>query len=482
MIARHWVSARSAGLLLVAFHPVLAAQPSVTPVPRTATTQATTQTLTPPPRPPAATSTSTPISPGLPPAPASTPAITPALSAPPTPATSGFAPVFSAPAFTPPASTATADEPAFEPGQLLVLWTTDEIANNGVATLLQRYQVRPRQRYSLAGLGFTLVMLTLPTDQETQTLRTQLRAEQPEWIIDLNARSLPLQAAANPTSAAPRFYAAKMLGGDTTAIDNAKSITPSLRVGVIDTGVDPALLQPTALNGSTITLRSVLSPADKAAEVAHGSAVLQLMVGSALDNGFAGSAPPVLIFWASAMREIAGKPSTNSLSLALALDWLASQQVALINMSLGGQGDDVLKAVIDKVLTKNIAILAAVGNNPANNAPPVYPAAYAGVWGITAVDAAGKLYTQASRASYATLAAPGVELWVPVGNAGQTGGNYVNGTSYASALASAALAWQSSHFWALPSEQRRSKVCAQARKLTEDAVAGCGLVQKSTQP
>jgi hypothetical protein len=397
------------------------------------------------------------------------------------PATSGSAPVFSAPSFSPQASTAAADEPAFEPGQLLVLWTTDEAASSGIATLQQRYQLRPRQRYTLASLGFTVVMLALPTDREAQALRTQLRAEQPDWVVDLNARSIPMQGSPPATDAAPRLYAIQMLGGNSGTLANLKPLQPSLRLGVVDTTVDAALLQPGALNGSTVTLRSVLGPIDKPADAAHGTAVLQLMVGAAQSNGFAGSAPPVLIFWASAMREMAGKPSTNSLTLALALDWLAGQQVALINMSLGGQGDAVLKAVVGKVLAKNIAILAAVGNNPASNAPPVYPAAYAGVWGITAVDAAGKLYAQASRASYTTLAAPGVELWVPAGNAGQANGSYVNGTSYASAMASAALAWQPSSFWAQSGEQRRSQMCAQARKLAEEALVGCGLVQKMAQ-
>lgn len=361
-------------------------------------------------------------------------------------------------------------EAAFEPGQVLVLWTTDAAAASGLSTLQRRYQLRSRQRYILANLGFTVALYALPSDQEARALRERLHAEQPDWTVDLNARSVPLQTAAIPGEAAPRLYAKKMLGG--TALKKPELL--SLRLGVIDTGLDPALTQAAVLNGSVIKMRSVLGPTDKAADTAHGNTVLQLMVGAAQGNGFAGSAPPVQLAWVSALRELNGKSSTNSFVLVLALDWLLEQKVSLINMSLGGQGDAILKAVVTRVLEKNVVIMAAVGNAADSDVSLTYPAAYPGVWAVTAVDAAGKLYSQASRASYATLAAPGVELWVP-GNGGE--GAYVSGTSYATALASAALAWQPPGFWVLPAAQQRSQVCAQARKLGGSALLGCGLVQ-----
>lgn len=391
-------------------------------------------------------------------------------------ATSGSAPLFSAPAFSPPPAVTIAEDPAFESGQVLVLWATDDAATSGMAILQQRYQLRPRRRYTLASLGFTLVMYALPSQREAESLRGQLQADQPTWIVDLNARSRLLQATQNPSQAAPakpRLYAQKMLGSVAGSVPTKREL-PSLRLGVVDSGVDSALAQAANLNGSVIKMRSVLGPADKAADTAHGSAVLQLMVGAEHSNGFAGSAPPVQVSWVSAMREIDGKASTNSLLLALALDWLMEQDVALINMSLGGQGDAILKAVIARVVAKNVLVLAAAGNNPDRNAAPIYPAAYAGVWAVTAVDAAGKLYSQASPASHITLAAPGAELWVPA-----NGGMYVSGTSYATALASATLAWQPPGFWNLTTPLRRAQVCAQARKLQDEIVTGCGVVQKN---
>ena len=101
--------------------------------------------------------------------------------------------------------------------------------------------------------------------------------------------------------------------------------------------------------------------------------------------------------------------------------------------------------MIIRIVAKNVLVLAAVDNNLGRQAAPVYPAVYAGVWAITAVDAAGKLYSQASRVRHIALAAPEAKLWVPA-----SGGVYVSGT-YATALASVPLTWQLPSFWALPS-------------------------------
>ena len=405
-------------------------------------------------------------------------AVGPAISQIPT---TGAAPTFSAPSFNPPPATAVVAQAAFEPGQLLVMWSSDLAAASGLATVQERYQLRPRQRYTLGNLGFVLAMYLLPNDREASLLRDRLRTDQPGWIVDLNARSAPLQGSGKRLAqdAVPRMYAAKMLGD----IGNPASVkidSPSLRLGVIDTGVDGALAQPAALNGSVLKVRSVLGPADRAASTAHGNAVLQLMVGAPQPNGFSGYAPPLLVSWVSVMREFNAVPSTNSLMLAVALDWLVGEQVTLINMSLGGQGDEIFRKVIARVLEKNVTIVAAVGNNPARPALPVYPAAYPGVWAIAAVDAAGRLYGQGSHASYTVLAAPGAELWVPSDQL-HLSGAYVSGTSYAAALASATVAWQSPGFWALSATQRREQICAQARKVQDQAATGCGLVQRSLQ-
>lgn len=364
---------------------------------------------------------------------------------------------------------APASDADHEPGQLLVLWPDLAEAQRGMLLLQQQYQVAPRQRQVLENLGGVLALLVLPSETEARALRDRLRAEHPGWVVDLNARAGPQQ------SAPPRVYARQMLG---LSLVRRGATLPTLRVGVVDTQVSPGLLQPSSLNGSVAYQRSVLEPGERPADPAHGDALLQLIAGAERDAQFAGAAPPVQLFWAGAMRDLDGKSSTNSMLLAQALDWLLGQRVVLVNLSLGGGGDAILQAVISRVLAANVAIVAAAGNNPTPGAPPTYPAAYAGVWAVTAVDAAGRLSAGASRARYVMLAAPGVEVWVPAGD----GGLYVSGTSYAAALATATLAWQPADFWRLAAVRRAAEVCARARKLEDSAFPGCGLVQKAAAP
>lgn len=381
---------------------------------------------------------------------------------------SGF--VFSLPLFRPGPSGAATDADDFEAGQLLILWASEEAAAAGIALLQQNYQLVPSQRHQLENLGLTVILLVLPNDNQARQWRDRLRAEQPEWIVDLNARASPLQ------SAPPRLYAQKMLDG-TAQLQTVSlgSMAAGVRLGVIDTGIDLAMTRAEALNGSAIQLRGLLEAGEQPADPSHGIAVLQLMAGAAQANGFAGAAPPARLFWAAGMRDVGGKAVTNSLLLVRALDWLVGRGVVLVNMSLGGKGDAILQAVVARVLSMNVSIVAAAGNNPASNAPASYPAAYPGVWAATAVDAAGQLYTGATRAPYAMLAAPGAELWVP----GSGAGSYVSGTSYASALAAATLAWQAPGFWSLSAAQRIQQVCSQSRKLPDNSFLGCGLVQKA---
>jgi len=75
-------------------------------------------------------------------------------------------------------------------------------------------------------------------------------------------------------------------------------------------------------------------------------------------------------------------------------------------------------------------IVAAVGNDgPA--APPLYPAAYAGVIGVTAVDPRQRLLPEAGRGPQVDFAAPGMGLFAA---APRQRWQQVRGTSYAAPL------------------------------------------------
>ena len=138
----------------------------------------------------------------------------------------------------------------------------------------------------------------------------------------------------------------------------------------------------------------------------------------------------------------------------------------------------MLARVIQKVIAKNIVVVAAAGNQ-GPGAEPVYPAAYPGVIAVTAVDHRLNIYRRATRGDYVDLAAPGVDIWT----ADSSHGEPRSGTSYAVPFGSAAAAILRSTHPELSAAQVESKLTQSALDLGEagwDTTYGWGLVQAGT--
>ena len=382
-----------------------------------------------------------------------------------------------------------AEEPTHEPGQVLVLWPDEDSARDGQAWIAQREQLQPAELHALPNLGGVLSMYALADAAQALSLRQRLRAAQPSWVVDLNALATPQQrddaagpVQAAPAAAKPRLYALAMLGLK-PAPPATSDLRDGLRVGVIDSALDARMLQPPAAgwwNGRAPLQHSVLASTDTPAPNGHGHQVALLLAGASLPNGFTGAAPATQLQWVAVMRRVGEVTSTNSLLLARAMDWLLGQRVQLINLSAGGAGDDILRSVVGQLVARDVVLVAAAGNKP--DASAVYPAAYAGVWAVTAVDARGQVYGRASRGAHVSFAAPGVEVWVPDpmrsdGNLDTPLGSYVSGTSFATALTSGALARLGADFWSQSAAARKAMLCRAARPATQaQAVLGCGLL------
>ena len=135
-------------------------------------------------------------------------------------------------------------------------------------------------------------------------------------------------------------------------------------------------------------------------------------------------------------QDDAGESTATTASLVRALDWLAGTGVSVINMSLAGPPNRVLEAAVDAIAREGIVVTAAVGNDGPTVAPR-YPAAYATVVGITAVDAENRVYPYANRGRGVTFAAPGVRIDVASADGGY---GKESGTSLAAAYAAGTFA------------------------------------------
>jgi subtilisin family serine protease len=205
----------------------------------------------------------------------------------------------------------------------------------------------------------------------------------------------------------------------------------ALRIGMIDSQVDTT--HPSLAN-SRIKSRS-FAPAGAPLPDFHGTAIASIIAGNSAE--YRGLAPNSEVYSAAVFEKDKERGEiASTVSLVMALDWLISSGVDVINISLAGPSNRLLQAALSRATEKDVMILAAAGNGgPA--AQPMYPAAYDSVVAVTAVDAQGQIFRLANRGEYLDLAAPGVSMLHA-----RAGGGYAasSGTSFAVPFAATAAA------------------------------------------
>jgi hypothetical protein len=225
-------------------------------------------------------------------------------------------------------------------------------------------------------------------------------------------------------------------GGETTdpkGRDASTSLPPAadsaqsrVRVGLLDSGIDVThpVFRDSVIHAWGCASRSV--PA------AHGTAVASLLIGRS--DVFHGVHPDAELYAADVY---CGRPTGGAVdTLVAAFGWMVEQRVPVINVSLVGPKNAMLERVIGDLIAGGYVVVAAVGNDgPA--APPLYPASYQHVVGVTAVDAHRQVLIEAARGPQVMFASPGADL-----AAAGSDHTYaaVRGTSFAAPFVAALLA------------------------------------------
>jgi hypothetical protein len=264
-----------------------------------------------------------------------------------------------------------------------------------------------------AELGWRLVVLQKPQNLPSDKALRKLRAADPAGTYEFN-----------------HLYTGSGMQGAAAERDDVRSDAPTsipaARVGLIDTGVD--LTHP-AFNGTTAHRWGC---DDRVIPAAHGTAVASLLVGRGTE--FHGVLPSAELYAADVY---CGAPTGGAVdALAGAFGWMVRERIAVINVSLVGPDNAVLARIVASLTARGHVIVAAVGNDgPA--APPLYPASYPHVIGVTGVDAHHRVLMEAARGAQVMFAAPGADM-----AAGAPAGTYVavRGTSFAAPIVAALLA------------------------------------------
>jgi subtilisin family serine protease len=252
------------------------------------------------------------------------------------------------------------------------------------------------------------MVLKAPANLSTKRALQKLRAADPGGLYDYN-----------------HIYS----GGGAMSADRSPTATvqtdppderprPQIRVGLLDTGVD--LTHPVFRDSRL----HAWGCADRQVPSAHGTAVASLLVAHAGAEIYAADV-------------YCGASTGGSVdAIVAAMGWMVQERVAVINVSLVGPKNQLLEHVVNALINRGHIIVAAVGNDgPA--APPLYPAAYPHVVGVTAVDAHRRVLLEAERGPQVMFAAMGADLKAANLDHGFSG---VRGTSFAAPTVASLLA------------------------------------------
>lgn len=276
---------------------------------------------------------------------------------------------------------------------------------------------------ALPSLGAVLMRASIAASGEKAAAEAGIRAEAPGAGIDYNHLYYyhPAADAAAPRGVAPS-RAMRLGAGETGR---------GLRIGVIDTRVD---LTHEALAGAALTVADFV-PYDAPRPADHGTSVVSIIAGNS--PAYRGLAPDAEIFEASVFFAAPdGGVSATTESIVRAIDWLARENVSVINLSLAGPPNEILKGAVARAQARGVAVVAAVGNG-GPLARPLFPAAYEGVIGVTAVTANKHVYRLANRGDQVDFAAPGVDVLHADGNGGYAA---ASGTSIAAPFVATVVA------------------------------------------
>ncbi|MEM8728929.1 MAG: S8 family serine peptidase [Pseudomonadota bacterium] len=310
----------------------------------------------------------------------------------------------------------------------------------------------PREIRSLDGIGLWMLRFDIPPPLDGPGAIAALEAIEPLSTAGVN-HAYRLASVAG----ASRFdYASALMNWPDTACPAQGPI------GMLDTALDPSL---GAALGSEIVSKDFASGAPVRSR--HGSEVATVLLDRRRLQGATLYAANVI---GTSPR---GQQEAGVDDLLKALDWLATQNVRLVNVSLAGPYNKLLDRGVDRAVSGGMTIVAAVGNDGAGAAPR-YPAALSNVIAVTAVDADREIYSRAVRGPHVDAAAPGVDIFVSASGTSR----FVSGTSMAVPFVTARIA-ADPDLYAAPTAAIRRGLQTEAEDLGipgRDTVYGAGLV------
>jgi len=276
----------------------------------------------------------------------------------------------------------------------------------------------------LEQLGMEVFRVDIPNGTTVPAARQQLTARFPGLLVDSH------QIYQAQGTREYRSHLARPIAGWPPSSD---SCGVGIRMGQIDTTVD---VSHAALRGQRVEFRSFHSPTRQPGPADHGTAIAAMLVGKSDWGGLLPGAELIAanMFELNETEKVVG----SGMGLLKAVDWMVEKQVQVVNLSVAGGDNRIVRRAFETAREQGLIMVAAAGNW-GSDARPAYPAAYDDVIAVTALDRDHNPYARANRGSYIDFAAPGVRIYAAVPRGG---GRVMSGTSFATPYITVLLAAQ----------------------------------------
>ena len=333
---------------------------------------------------------------------------------------------------------------AFVPNEILVEADAGDAAR--LEALLRRLQLTRLEIQT-----FTLTGRTLQRWHIDGNATVRVVLQQVANLGGVNAQAnylyiLPQQEAAK-SDAGPQYVVGKLHLTEAHRVSTGNDVV----VAVIDSKIDTKHPDLAGVIAGEEDVLGSTAPAHM-----HGTAMAGAI---AAHSNLVGVAPKVKLLAVRAFSGTADSAQGTTFNILKGLDWAASQNARIVNMSFAGPADTMLRDMVAKAYARGIVLIAAVGN-AGPRSPPLYPAAYPDVIGVTATDADDRLLPQANRGPQVAVAAPGVDV---LADAPDDKFQITSGTSIATAHVSGVVALMLAREPNLTPGEVRKRLIASAR-------------------
>lgn len=327
-------------------------------------------------------------------------------------------------------------------------------------------------RIEIALIGGEMVRLIIPQGMTLDAARAAVSARSASATVDFNHFYQPQAADKSACVREGCALVRHMVGWPTGEAGPGMACLKPQRIGLIDTAINA---EHAVLAKARLEVLDLGDGEGAPSGEQHGTAVAALLVGEP-GSRVPGLLPGAELIAVDAFQRF--RKSTdiaNVYDLVRALDLLIGRDIKVVNLSLTGPENLVLERAVEAAADRGTILVAAAGND-GPNAKPVYPAAYADVIAVTAVDTARNPYRRAVRGDHIDIAAPGVGVWTA---ASISGARQKSGTSFAAPFVTAAVSILLAEKPGLSPQQVEAELMKSAEdmgKPGKDAIYGWGLL------